>query len=152
MLVNTRTERLCAFLQRAFGYALTADVSEKSVFVLWGEKGNNGKTTLVTAFKAILDEYAEEISIDTLMSTKAQDATLRADLADLRGARFVTTSEVEKEHRLSEGELKYITAGMGNIKSCRKYENPITFKATHKLFMDYNHQPCAALTTRSGNG
>ena len=74
--VNTRTQRLCAFLQRAFGYALTADVSEKSVFVLWGEKGNNGKTTLVTAFKAILNEYADEISIDTLMSTKTQDATL----------------------------------------------------------------------------
>lgn len=75
------------------------------------------------------------------MSTKAQDATLRADLADLRGARFVTTSEVEKEHRLSEGKLKYITAGMGNIKSCRKFENPIGFPASHKLFMDCNHRP-----------
>ena len=30
---------------------------------------------------------------------------------------------------------------MGNIKSCRKYENPITFRASHKLFMDCNHRP-----------
>jgi predicted transcriptional regulator len=39
-----------------------------------------------------------QISIDTLMLTRsAQDAALRADLADLRGARLVTTSEVEKD-------------------------------------------------------
>lgn len=136
-----KTVRLVGFLQRAFGYALTADVSEKAVFVLWGPKGNNGKTTLVTTFKIIMGEYATEIGIDTLMTTKTQDAAVRADLADLRGARFVTTSEVEKEHRLSEGKLKYITAGMGKIKSCRKYENPISFDASHKLFMDCNHRP-----------
>lgn len=135
------TARLIGFLQRAFGYSLTADVSEKAAFVFWGAKGNNGKTTLLTVFRTLLSEYSAQISIDTLMTTRAQDAGLRADLADLRGARLVTTSEVEKEHRLSEGKLKYITAGMGNIKSCRKYENPIEFPATHKLFMDCNHRP-----------
>ena len=30
---------------------------------------------------------------------------------------------------------------MGNIKATRKYENPITFPETHKLFIDANHQP-----------
>jgi P4 family phage/plasmid primase-like protien len=135
------TTRLIAFLQRAFGYSLTADVSEKAVFVFWGPKGNNGKTTLLTLFRTMLSEYSSQISIDTLMTTRNQDAALRADMADLRGARLVTTSEVEKEHKLSEGKLKYITAGMGKIKSCRKYENPIEFDATHKIFMDCNHRP-----------
>jgi len=138
---TTRTVNLVAFLQRAFGYALTADVSEKAVFVFFGSRGNNGKTTLLTCFRKLLGEYSAQISIDTLMTSRLQDAALRADLADLRAARLVITSEVEKEHRLSEGKLKYITAGMGNIKSCRKYENPIEFLATHKLFMDCNHRP-----------
>jgi P4 family phage/plasmid primase-like protien len=138
---TTRTVNLVAFLQRAFGYALTADVSEKAAFVFYGSRGNNGKTTLLTCFRKLLGEYSAQISIDTLMTARFQDAALRADLADLRAARFVTTSEVEKEHRLSEGKLKYITAGMGTIKSCRKYENPIEFLATHKLFMDCNHRP-----------
>lgn len=139
--MTERTVRMKAFLQRAFGYSLTADVSEKAAFIFWGERGNNGKTTLLTTFKEMLAEYSCQISIDTLMTTKSQDAAVRADLADLRGARFVTTSEVEREHKLSEGKLKYITAGMGQIKSCRKYENPIEFNATHKLFMDANHRP-----------
>jgi len=135
------TTRLISFLQRAFGYSLTADVSEKAAFVFFGEKGNNGKTTLLTVFRKLVPEYSTQISVDTLMMTHTQDSASRADLADLRGARLVVTSEVEKEHRLSEGKLKYITAGMGNIKACRKYENPIEFPATHKLFMDCNYRP-----------
>ena len=139
--LTQRTVRLISFLQRAFGYSISADVSEKCVFVFWGHKGNNGKTTLLTVFRELLSEYSAQISIDTLMTQKVGDAALRADMADLRGARFVITSEVEKEHRLSEGKLKYLTAGMGAVKSCRKYENPIEFEATHKLFMDCNHRP-----------
>ena len=137
-----RTVRLVGFLQRAFGYALTGDVSEKAVFVFHGERGNNGKTTLLTLFRDLLGkDYSGQIVIDTVMSMKNQDATARADMADLRGVRLVVTSEVEKEHKLDEGKIKYMTAGMGSIKSCRKYENPIEFSATHKLFMDCNHRP-----------
>jgi P4 family phage/plasmid primase-like protien len=140
--LSPQTMRMCGFLQRALGYSLTADVSEKAVFVCYGEKGNNGKTTLLTLFRELLGDYSAQISIDTLMMQKGSaDAALRADLADLRGARLVMTSEVEKEHRMSEGKLKYISAGMGEIKSCRKYENPIEFPATHKLWMDCNHRP-----------
>lgn len=140
--LTERTVRLVRFMQRALGYSLTADVSEKCVFVFYGPKGNNGKTTLLTTFRLLLGEYSAQISIDTIMQQRGStDAAMRADLADLRGARFVTTSEVEKEHRLGEGKLKYITAGMGSIKSCRKYENPIEFAASHKLFMDCNYRP-----------
>jgi P4 family phage/plasmid primase-like protien len=140
--VSERASRLVGFIQRAFGYALTSDVSEKAIFVLHGEGGNNGKTTLLTVFRELLGkDYSGQLVIDTVMAMKNQDATTRADLADLRGVRLVVTSEVEKEHRLSEGKIKYITAGMGSIKSCRKYENPIEFEATHKLFMDCNHRP-----------
>jgi P4 family phage/plasmid primase-like protien len=140
--ISGQTVRMCGFLQRALGYSLTADVTAKAVFVCFGEKGNNGKTTLLTLFRELLGDCSAQISIDTLMTQKGStDAGLRADLADLRGARFVITSEVNKESRMDEGKLKYISAGMGEIKSCRKYENPIEFLATHKLWMDCNHRP-----------
>jgi P4 family phage/plasmid primase-like protien len=138
---TAKTARLVAFLQRAFGYALTGDVSEKCVFVFWGDRGDNGKTTLLNVFSKLLKEYAAQIDINTLMASKMLDAAMRADLASLRGARFVTTSEVENGSQLGESKLKYITAGMGKIKTCRKYENPIEFEQTHKLFMDANYRP-----------
>jgi putative DNA primase/helicase len=64
-----------------------------------------------------------------------------ADLADLRSARFVMTSETEQRQRLAEGKLKRITQGMGRIKATRRYENPIEFDDTHRLWMDANHKP-----------
>jgi phage/plasmid-associated DNA primase len=60
-------------------------VSEKCVFVFWGPKGNNGKTTLLTVFRELMSEYSAQISIDTLMPAKVGDAGRRADMADLRG-------------------------------------------------------------------
>jgi putative DNA primase/helicase len=136
-----RAERLVTYLQKCFGYALTGDVSEKVVFCFFGS-GNNGKTTLLEIIRFILTEYSAQVLIDTLMAHKSRESSASmADLADLRGARFVTSSEAEEGQMLAVAKLKYLTQGMGDIKACRKYENPIVFTATHKLFLDANHKP-----------
>jgi len=134
-----RADRLIAYLQKAFGYALTGVTSDKAVFIFHGS-GNNGKSTLLSTFLKVLEEYSVLLQIDTLMVRQESNNT-QADLADLRGARFVMTSETEEGQRLAEGKLKRITQGMGKIKAVRKYENPIEFFETHKLFMDANHKP-----------
>jgi putative DNA primase/helicase len=134
-----RAERLVNYLQRALGYSLTGTTEEKAVFVPFGT-GNNGKTTLLSTFLNLLPEYSVLLQVDTLMARQESNNT-QADLADLRGARFVMTSETEEGQRLSQGKLKRITQGMGKIKATRKYENPIEFPETHKLWMDTNSRP-----------
>jgi P4 family phage/plasmid primase-like protien len=134
-----RAERMVNYLQRALGYSLTGTTEEKAVFVPFG-KGNNGKTTLLSTFLLLLEEYSVLLQVDTLMARQESNNT-QADLADLRGARFVMTSETEEGQRLSQGKLKRITQGMGKIKATRKYENPIEFPETHKLWMDTNAKP-----------
>jgi len=134
-----RAERMVAYLQRALGYSLTGSTEEKAVFVPFGS-GNNGKTTLLSTFLHLVEEYAVLLQVDTLMVRQETNNT-QADLADLRGARFVMTSETEEGQRLSQGKLKRITQGMGKIKAVRKYENPIEFFETHKLWMDTNSKP-----------
>src|SRR5262249_45584038 len=42
--------------------------------------------------------------------------------------------------RLSLSRVKYLT-GMGQIKARRLHENWVTFKPTHKIFLDANHKP-----------
>jgi putative DNA primase/helicase len=136
-----RADRLVAYLQKCFGYALTADVSEKAIFCFFGE-GHNGKSTLLEAIRFVLREYSVQVLMDSLMAhNRGESSAALADLADLRGARFATTSEAEEGQRISVAKLKYLTQGMGNVKSCRKYENPIEFRATHKLFLDANCKP-----------
>jgi putative DNA primase/helicase len=132
-------DRMVSYLQKVFGYALTGITSEKVVFVLLGD-GNNGKTTLLSLFHRLIEEYAALLQIETLMVRQHSNNTL-ADLAALRGARYVTTSETDEGQRLAEGTLKRITQGMGKISATRKYENPIDFDETHKLFLDCNHKP-----------
>ena len=134
-----RAQRLTDYLQRALGYSLTGCTIEKAVFVLFGE-GDNGKSTMLSTFRALVDEYATLLQVDTLMVRQESNNT-NADLADLRGARFVQTSETEDGQRLAQGRLKRVTQGMGRIKATRKYENPIEFDETHKLWMDTNRKP-----------
>ena len=136
-----RSERLIDYLRRALGYSLTGVTSEKAVFLLHGPR-DNGKSTLLATFLKLLDEYAVLLQIDTLMvKSGGENNNTQADLADLRGARFVMTSETEEGQRLAEGKLKRITQGIGRIKATRKYENPIEFDESHKLWIDANHLP-----------
>ena len=134
-----RAERLIAYLQKAIGYSLTGTTCEKAVFLLHGS-GDNGKSTLLALFLELLEEYAVLLQIDSLM-VRQESNNSQADLADLRGARFVMTSETEEGQRLAEGKLKRITQGMGRIKATRKYENPVEFNESHKLWIDANHLP-----------
>ena len=130
---------LAAWIQKAIGYSLTGTTREKAVFLCHGT-GNNGKTTLLSLFLRLLEEYSVLLQIDSLM-VRQESNNSQADLADLRGARFVMTSEVEEGQRIAEGKLKRITQGMGAIKAVRKYENPIQFPESHKLWIDANHKP-----------
>ena len=132
-------EEMIDYLQRALGYSCTGSTSEKAVFVPFGS-GNNGKSTMLTVVRQILSEYSTLIQVDTLM-TRQENNNTQSDLADLRGARFVQTSETEEGQKLSQGKLKRITQGMGTIRAARKYENMIEFPETHKLWMDTNKKP-----------
>lgn len=131
---------LIPYLQTALGYSITGTTIGKAVFVLWG-RPNAGKTTLLTIIRELIFEYAVLIQVETLMARRLDASNMQADLADLRGARFVQTSEIEAEQRLSQARLKSITQGMGHIKATRKYENPMTFRETHKLWIDTNQKP-----------
>jgi putative DNA primase/helicase len=133
-------QELVNYLQTALGYSLTGSTIEKAVFVLFGD-GNNGKTTLLSTIRTLIPEYATLVQVDSLMTRSEESNNVKADLADLRGARYAMTSESEQGQSLSPAKLKRITQGMGIIKSVRKYENPIEFPETHKLWLDTNRKP-----------
>lgn len=137
---NERAVHLVDFLQRALGYSITGSVSEKAVFIPIGEDGNNGKSTMLDTVRFIVREYATMLQVDTLM-VRQESNNSQADLADLRGARFVQTSETEESQSLSQGKLKMLTAGMGTVKAVRKFENPFEFQANFHIWLDTNKMP-----------
>jgi putative DNA primase/helicase len=135
-----RADELVRYLQLALGYSITGETREKAIFVPYGS-GDNGKTTLLSVVRDLIREYAATVGLD-LLTTKEDSNNVAAARAKLLGARFVSTSETEEGQRLSAARLKRICQGPGGeIEACRKYENPITFRETGKLWLDANHKP-----------
>ncbi len=133
-------DELMDYLQLALGYSITGEASEKAVFVAHGS-GDNGKTTMLSVVRDLIREYATVVGLD-LLTTRDESNNVAAGRAKLLGARFVSSSETEEGQRLSAARLKRICQGPGGeIEACRKYENPITFPETHKLWIDANHKP-----------
>lgn len=96
------------FLKRAIGYSLTGDVSEQSLFFPHGT-GANGKTTLLDTILTLLGDYGKQAA-PGLLTTKWGERH-PTEIADLAGARFVASTEVDEGRRLAEALMKWLTGG-----------------------------------------
>lgn len=129
------------YLQKAIGYTLSSEYMEKCMFILYGENGNNGKTTITKVIYRLMGDYAVAAEKQTIMDTRGHNAGApRPDLVRLRDRRFVCISENEKEDKLAEGLIKNLTGG--GILICRTLNHePVEFPALFKMFLDTNYKP-----------
>ena len=128
---------LINFLQTAAGWALTGNIEEQTMFILFGS-GANGKTTFLNTVLYVLGDYAIASPTETFMKKSADQNT--NDIARLRGTRFVTTTEAEQGMRLSEPLIKKIT-GNDQMTARFLYGEYFNFTPTFKIFMATNHKP-----------
>jgi len=128
---------LVNFLQTAVGWALTGNIEEQTMFILYGS-GANGKTTFLNTILFVLGDYALATPTESFMKKNADQNT--NDIARLRGTRFVTTTEAEQGRRLSEPLIKKIT-GNDQITARFLYGEYFNFTPTFKIFMATNHKP-----------
>ena len=128
-------KELTAYLQRAVGYTLTGEVSEQCLFFLHGS-GANGKTTFIQTILAMLGEYGQQAAPSLLLMGERHPT----EIADLQGARFVATVEVEEGRRLAEVLTKQLTGG-DRIKARYMRRNFFEFEPTFKLWLSANHKP-----------
>jgi putative DNA primase/helicase len=125
------------YLQRAVGYSLTGSVSEHVLFFAYGT-GANGKTTFIESVRELLGEYAKATAPDLLLAKKFDRHA--AEIAVLRGARFVTTVEVGEGRAWDEARVKWLTGG-DTITARFMHENPFEFTPSHKFWIAANHKP-----------
>ena len=125
------------FLQTACGWAVTGDIREQTMFILFGS-GANGKSTFLNVILSLLGEYAMATNTETFMRKTGEQIT--NDIARLRGARFVTTTEAEEGRRLSEPLIKKIT-GNDQMTARFLYGEYFSFTPNFKIFMATNHKP-----------
>lgn len=133
-------QSLIRFMQRAIGYTLTGETGEQCLFVLHGE-GANGKSTLLEVMATLTGNYSTPVRTEALMKHKWTGASgHNEDIANLRGARFVSAVETEAGQKFAEKLLKQITGG-DTITASRKHEHNISFRPAFKLWLAANHKP-----------
>jgi putative DNA primase/helicase len=136
-LILDGNQDLIHFLQKCVGYALTGDVREQCLFLLYGT-GANGKTTFLEVIRALLGNYAKQADFSTFLA-RPQDR-IPNDLARLQGARFVSAVEAESGRRLSEVMVKRAT-GSDTLTARFLHHEFFEFQAMFKLFLAGNHKP-----------
>jgi putative DNA primase/helicase len=132
-------EELIAFVQRFLGYSLTGSTKERSLAVLHGV-GKNGKSTLVELFQDLMGDYSSVAHPNTIMRQSFSDSTAQYQLAELKGARFVSVSETKRGVELEEAVVKQIT-GSDTISARAPYGKPLTYRPQFKLWLSTNHKP-----------
>lgn len=125
------------YMQIRLGQAATGHNAKDAIFMVG--TGNNGKSLYSTegVFPA-LGDYAH-MAQPTLIS-KGQGTGATPDRASLRGVRFALIEELPESHALSVEEIKRI-ADTAIITARLLHSNPITFRATHSLFVTSNSKP-----------
>ncbi len=127
---------IIGFAKRMAGYCLTGSTREESVFMLTG-KGQNGKTKLVEALRAVMGDYGANTPFMTFIERR--DANT-ADLAALTGKRLVTASEGEDTQSFNESLLKELTGG--DQVTCRHlYRDFFTYTPSFKIVFSTNEVP-----------
>lgn len=138
--IMARDEDLIAYLRRAAGYILTGIIREQVLFLLHG-RGGNGKSVFVQTLAALLGEdYSHRIPVEVLLESQKTGSGPTPDVADLKGRRFVYTSEADQNRRLAEGQVKALV-GIDTISARRLYQNSVRFAPTHKIMFSTNHRP-----------
>jgi len=129
---------LIDFIKRFLGYCLTGYTDEQIFCIFYGH-GSNGKGTLIDTIMNVMGEYAKTTEPETIIKKKYERSSTN-DLADLWGARFVTTSETESYQELDEGRIKRIT-GQDAIKCRFLYKDLFEYFPEYKLVLLTNHEP-----------
>lgn len=129
---------LVYYLQKLLGYSLTADISEQKFFIMHG-CGANGKSTLLNVIARIMGDYATVCPINTLL-VKQDTGGASSDIARLKGARLVTSSESDEGRRLSEAIIKQLTGG-DKVTARFLFGEFFEFKPVLKLILCTNHKP-----------
>lgn len=128
---------LMMYLQRLAGYCLTGLTNEQVLVFIWGT-GGNGKSVFLNTLSEILGDYATVAAINVFNATESDKHT--TDIADMMGARLVTSSETQFGRRWDEQKLKSLSGGE-SIKARFMRQDNFVFRPNFKLVFSGNHEP-----------
>ena len=133
----TLSKEIRDFVLRLFGYALLGDPKEQ-IFTIFHGHGSNGKSTLVDVIANVFGDYSTNVEPSSFI--KQKNAGVRDDIARLKGARMVATSELAIGEILDAALVKRMTGG-DMITARALYKEHFEFRPQFVMFMTTNALP-----------
>lgn len=133
------TEKI-QFLQMFLGMTLFGVNEQKAFGIFTGPGTNNGKSTLISALKKVLGEYAGTGSKSIILRKKDMGARATPEVVALRNLRMVFFSETQEGAYLDEAMLKELT-GNTDITGRPLYGEVVTFRPQFIMIMECNALP-----------
>lgn len=126
-----------SYLQRLFGAAAIGEV-RWHIFPIFLGVGANGKTTLLDIITAVFGQYAA-VMPDRFLIKKAGESH-PTEIAQLRGVRLASVSEVPPNSQFDESLVKRLT-GETRLRGRFMYKDFFDFDNTTTFFLLANHLP-----------
>lgn len=136
-------ESVQPWLQARYGQGITGHACPDDRMVIQQGGGSNGKSTVLAGVAGALGDYYHQAPSRLLVGNQSGSHT--ADLADLRGTRFVAIEETPESGRLDVVLLKTL-AGTPRVSARKLYQDPVSFPATHTVFLNTNYTPVVGET------
>jgi putative DNA primase/helicase len=136
--VTGNSGEMMEFLQRATGYSLTGDTREEKFFLLHGPAAA-GKSTFIEAVKAAMGDYAQTSAFETFLTGHRRSGPTN-DIAELAGARFVSSVEVDDARQLAEALVQQLTGG-DRVSARHMFSENFTFAPQFKIWFAANYAP-----------
>lgn len=129
---------LIRYVRKLFGYCVTGETSEQVVHFFIGS-GANGKSTLLSAVRHVMNDYAAVVPSKVLIDRERSGGT-SSEIAQLTHKRLVCCSELNCTDTLNEGKFKIMSSGE-TISARELFTSAFTYDPEFKFIIDTNYLP-----------
>lgn len=127
--------------QLRLGQALTGHMTPDDLIVICQGGGANGKSTVSDAVAACLGKrHGYYVLVSDRVILGAASDNHPTEIMDLLGARYAVLEETPEARRLDTNRVKKL-AGTPEVTGRRIRQDPVTFAASHSLFINSNFKP-----------
>jgi P4 family phage/plasmid primase-like protien len=121
--------------------------TKDEIFSIFSGKGGNGKSKMINLLQKAMGfhssphtSYVGKMNISVFTEKRPSSTSPTAEVAKVKGKRFCSMEEPDKNDNLNVGFMKEMTGG--DIISSRKlYQDPMEFKPQFKLALICNDKP-----------
>ena len=120
------------------GQAITGHMTPDDLILILQGGGANGKSTVYDPLALAVGKYHVQVSDRVILGAASDNHP--TEIMDLMGARYAVLEETPEARRLDTNRAKKL-AGTREITGRRIRQDPVTFDATHSLFINSNYKP-----------